>query len=197
MKKAIGAILLITVLFFSCRKGSVKPDTQTGSPTGTVLVSQGGTTAITANDSLDDVKGSLRLQLAKDTINTDNILITFDPDAKSIYVPGTDAPTLQGFGEVSLSSLSSNNIPLSIYTLPLTPKGVKIGLKVNSQADGVFTLDLKDIKSIPLAYDLWLIDGYKKDSLQLRYNHTYAFNIFKADTGSFGANRFKLVIRTR
>jgi trimeric autotransporter adhesin len=197
MKKAIGAILLITVVFFSCRKSSVKPTTQTSDPTGTVLVSQGGTTTTAANDSLTNVTGYLRLQLAKDTINTDNILITFDPSAQTAYVPGADAPTLAGFGQVSLSSLSSNNIPLSIYTLPLTPKGVKIGLKVNSQADGVFTLNLKEIHSIPEAYDLWLIDGYRKDSLEIRYNNTYAFNIFKADTNSFGTNRFKLVIRTR
>lgn len=197
MKKAIGAILLITVIFFSCRKSSVKPNTQTGNTSGTVLVSQGGTTATTANDSLSDVKGFLRLQMAKDSINTDNILITFDPKAKSIYVPGADAPTLQGFGQVSLSSLSSDNIPLSIYTTPLTPKGLKIGLRVNAQNDGIYSLKLIAINSIPEAYDLWLIDGYRKDSLEVRYNNTYGFNIFKADTGSFGANRFKLVIRTR
>jgi hypothetical protein len=53
------------------------------------------------------------------------------------------------------------------------------------------------LNAVPQAYDLWLIDGYKKDSLELRYNNTYAFNIIKADTNSFGANRFKLAIRTR
>jgi len=197
MKKAIGAILLVTLIFFSCRKSPVKPTTQTSSTTGTVLVTQGGTTTTNANDSLNNVTGSVRLQLAKDTINTDNILITFDPKAQTAYVPGEDAPTLQGFGVVSLSTLSSDNIPLSIYTTPLTPKGLNIGLRVNAQSDGIYSLSLMALKSVPEKYDLWLIDHYQKDSLEIRYNHTYAFNIFKADSGSFGSKRFKLVIRAR
>lgn len=197
MKKAIGAILLITVIFFSCRKSTVKPDAQSSNPTGTVLVNQVGTTTTTATDSMNNVTGQLRLQLAKDSINTDNILLNFDPNAQTAYVPGVDAPTLQGFGQVSLSILSSNNVALSIYSLPLTPKGVKISLRVNAQADGVYSLNLKSITSVPKAYDLWLIDGYKNDSLEMRYYNSYAFNIFKADSNSFGANRFKLVIRTR
>jgi len=196
MKKVIGATLLITVIFFSCQKNSVAP-VQSSTPNGTELLSQGGTATTAANDSLNDVKGYVKLQLAKDSIHTDNILIAFDPTARFVYVPGADAPSLQGFGPVSLSSLSSNNVPLSIYTLPLTPKGVKIALRVNSQTDGIFALSLRDINSVPQPYNFWLIDGYKKDSLELRYNNTYAFNILKADTASFGANRFKLVIRTR
>jgi hypothetical protein len=143
------------------------------------------------------VKGSIRLQLAKDTINSDNILINFTPNSQPAYLPGLDAPTLQGFGQVSLSSLSSNNVALSIYTLPLTKKGIKVPLRVNVQSDGIYTMKLKSLKSIPMAYDLWLMDRYKRDSVELRYNSTYAFNVYKTDTTSFGEHRFKLVIRTR
>jgi hypothetical protein len=39
------------------------------------------------------------------------------------------------------------------------------------------------------------MDKYKKDSLDIRNNAAYAFDIDKSDTGSFGSNRFALVIR--
>jgi hypothetical protein len=200
MKKVIGTLLLlIAVTFFSCKKDSVKPaaaatDKQVSA--GTNKTSQVTTSSPVANDSLNNVKGIMKLQLAKDSINSDDILINFDPNSQTSYVPGMDAPTFQGFGKVSLSSISSNNVPMSIYTLPLTAKGDKIALRVNAETDGVYTLNLTALKSIPKAYDLWLMDKYKKDSVELRYNRIYAFNIYKADTSSFGVNRFKLVIRT-
>ncbi|MBS1530205.1 MAG: hypothetical protein JSU01_07855 [Bacteroidetes bacterium] len=203
MKKLIGAlVLLIAVAFVSCKKNIIKPDNTSGSTsqqisTGNSGDSKGTTNATPADDSLNNVKGIIRLQLALDSINCDNILLNFDPNSQPVYTPGKDAPTLMGFGKVSLSSFSSNNIPLAIYTLPLTQKGVKIRLAVNAQSDGLYTLNMKAIQSIPQAYDLWLMDGFKKDSVELRYNKSYAFNIIKADTGSFGVNRFKLVIRTR
>jgi len=199
MKKVIGTVALISVIFFSCSKHEVKPENtsvNTGSTSGTTGT-QGSNNSTTVVDSVNNVKGSLRLQLAKDSINTDNILINFNPTSQTAYVAGMDAPTLQGFGQVSLSSLSSNNIPLSIYTLPLTPKGIKVGLRVNVQSDGIYSLNLKSMKAIPQAYDLWLIDGFKNDSLEMRYYNSYAFNVYKSDTTSFGANRFKLVIRMR
>jgi len=199
MKKVFGALLVVvTLAFFSCRKNTVKPRETTGNTNQQeTSISQGTTNSTPAPDSLDNVKGWLRLQLTKDSINADNILVAFDPSAQTTYVPGKDAPTLQGFGQVSLSCLSSNNVPLSIYSLPLTSKGVCIGLRVNAQHDGIYTMNLKDLKSIPEAYDLWLMDKYRKDSVELRYNNAYAFNIIKSDTSSFGLNRFKLVVRTR
>ncbi|HEX3385427.1 MAG TPA: hypothetical protein VHS53_09575 [Mucilaginibacter sp.] len=200
MKKIIGAVVLLTLAaFVSCKKDTIKPGTTSGNAqqVSTVNTDTKGTASTTAaDDSLNNVKGIVRLQLAQDSINCDNILINFDPNSQAVYTPGKDAPTLLGFGKVSLSSFSSNNIPLSIYTLPLTQNGVKIRLAVNAQKDGVYMVNLKAIQSIPQAYDLWLMDRYRKDSVELRYNHTYAFNIIKSDTSSFGVNRFKLVIRT-
>jgi len=39
------------------------------------------------------------------------------------------------------------------------------------------------------------MDGYKKDSLDLRNNNTYVFDIDRNDTASFGNNRFRIIIR--
>ncbi|MEO6978269.1 MAG: T9SS type A sorting domain-containing protein, partial [Mucilaginibacter sp.] len=48
---------------------------------------------------------------------------------------------------------------------------------------------------LPKIYELWLMDKYKKDSLDIRNNSTYVFDIDRNDTLSFGDKRFELVIR--
>lgn len=199
MKLRIGALLLTScILITACKKNGVEPavqPTQVAQTKGAVSsISTQGTTTDTVGDN---VKGFLRLQLTKDSINSDNIIIAFDPSAKATYVGGEDAPTLQGFGVVSLSSLSSDGIPLAINSLPLTNKGLKIGLKVYARNDGIYSLDMKTIKNIPDMYDIWLIDSYKNDSLQYRTYSKYNFNVITKDTASFGSHRFKLAIRKK
>ena len=193
MNNRIFAFLLLGSIYLSsCQKDAVKPTiTLAAVPQKTITTSQ----VITPDTTNSNINGYLRLQLAEDSVNTDNILIDFKPTAKITYSPSEDAPTFQGFGAVSLSSISSDNIALAINTLPLTNKGLTVGLKVNAKTDGVYSLKMVTIKSVPATYHLWLMDKYKKDSLDFRYNSKYAFNIYKADTSSFGSHRFKLVIR--
>jgi hypothetical protein len=66
---------------------------------------------------------------------------------------------------------------------------------VSAPADGLFKLEKTELKNIPDLYEIWLMDAYKKDSLDLRNNSVYQFNILRSDTNSWGANRFSLVIR--
>ena len=202
MKKSICALILLSSIYLSsCQKNSVAPEikpsqTDHKATVTPITLNQGGGTS--SNDTtLNNVNGSLRVQLTKDSINTDNIFISFNPIAKTIYVPGEDAPSFQGFGQVSLASLSSDNIALAINVLPLTQKGLTIGLKVNATSDGIYKLEMLAIRSVPEAFDIWLMDKYKKDSLDYRHHSSYAFNIYKADTTSFGSHRFKLVIREK
>jgi hypothetical protein len=49
--------------------------------------------------------------------------------------------------------------------------------------------------AVPQLYDIWLMDAYRKDSLDMRQNKVYIFDIYKNDTASFGSKRFTLVIR--
>ncbi len=45
----------------------------------------------------------LRLQLAKDSVNTDDILVRLNSQAKTVYDETVDAPSKLGYGVVSLS----------------------------------------------------------------------------------------------
>ena len=138
----------------------------------------------------------LKLRLAKDSVNTDETVVRFNSQGNVNYVEGLDAPYKGGYGTVSLSGISKDNIDLAIDVIPLPHQQKEtIGLNVIAKANGTYTLSLSDLVSVPQLYDVWLIDRYKKDSLDMRQYKTYAFDLKTSDTSSFGANRFALVIR--
>jgi hypothetical protein len=185
-------LLLFTVTFFSeCKKEAVIVfATQEVSAQKLATAS----TSLGVGKSNPAIEGFLRLQLAKDSINKDDILINFNPAASAAYIRNEDARFFQGNGEVNLTSLSSDNVPLSINVLPLPKTSQTIGLQVFAKSDGIYKLNITD-RSIPKIYEVWLMDKYTKDSLDIAHNSTYAFNFIKADTGSSGPKRFTLVIR--
>jgi sugar lactone lactonase YvrE len=138
----------------------------------------------------------LKLRMAKDSISKDETMIKFNNQASTNYNPNIDALYRQGYGAVSMSNISADNLNLAIHNLPL-PKlqAQNIGLSVSANATGIYSISLKDIVSVPRLFDVWLMDNYKKDSLDMRQNITYQFYLDRADTSSFGSRRFTLVIR--
>src|SRR3569832_393329 len=139
----------------------------------------------------------IRLQLrGKDSTVGDQTMIRFNSMATGKYTHGVDAAFMQGFGEASLSTKSTDMVDLSINNIPF-PKQNSEAVKINFSAanSGKYTLTLRDVVQVPQLYDLWLKDAYKADSINLRLNKTYSFDVNKTDSASFGAGRFTLVIR--
>jgi hypothetical protein len=136
----------------------------------------------------------LRLQMTMDSVNTDETIIRFADKAQNTYIFNEDAPYRTGSGKVNLSSLSSDNRPLAINKLPLSSKGIKIALKVGATADGNYKINLKDIAGVPQLYSVWLKDAYTKDSVNMRSQASYSFNIALADTNTSGSKRFTLIL---
>ncbi|HVW14736.1 MAG TPA: YDG domain-containing protein [Mucilaginibacter sp.] len=145
----------------------------------------------------DGVQQSLRLKLGLDSISYDDIYIGFNPSASPGYDSNEDAAYLPGLGAaVGLASISSDNVRLSINNLQLPNQATReIKLFVTASKSGIYTLKRTDIEGIPQVYDVWLMDKFKKDSLDIRQNANYTFNINLSDTASFGSNRFSIVIR--
>jgi len=137
----------------------------------------------------------LRLQLALDTINKDDMMIRFNNTAKSTFDVKEDAPYKKGSGKVSLASMSSDHTPLAINQMPLNQRTQTIALNTATASAGLYTLNMTALQGIPQLYDIWLMDAYKKDSLDMRHNKSYAFNTIATDTGSYSAHRFTLVLR--
>ena len=136
----------------------------------------------------------LHLELGKDSINTDDAIIRFKYNVGATYDPVVDAPYKQGFGAVSLSTMSSDKVPLAINVQPFPQTKESIPLSASATADGTYQIQVKNIVKIPQIFDISLVDTYMKDSVNLRESLIYSFSITKSDSGSFGANRFKLII---
>jgi hypothetical protein len=138
----------------------------------------------------------LRLKLAKDTSNAEDMIVRFNSQASGNYDSSSDALYKQGYGSVSLSGISQDNVKVAIHSMSLPKQQQEVlALYANASASGNFTLTLKDINAMPRLYDIWLMDNYTKDSVDMRQNPVYDLAINKSDTSSFGNNRFKLVIR--
>lgn len=136
----------------------------------------------------------LRLQMAMDSVNTDETIIRFSDGAHNDYAFNEDAPYRTGSGKVNLSSLSSDNMLLAINKLPLSSNGASIALKVGATADGSYKINLTDIAGVPQLYNIWLKDAYTKDSVNMRSQASYSFNVSLADTNTFGTKRFTLIL---
>lgn len=197
MKKILTVLVLAGLGVSACQKDAVTPtgtNNQTTAKTP-ASVTKPTNTGPVANDT---TKGYMRVQLAMNATSYDDILIQFNPNSHPAYSGAEDAKTFAGFGAVSLSSLSSDNLSLSINTLPLVSTGTSVGLAVGANATGVYKLNLVTISStVPSSVTVWLKDKYKKDSLDFKKYPSYAFNVNKNDTATFGSHRFTLVIREK
>jgi hypothetical protein len=60
---------------------------------------------------------------------------------------------------------------------------------------GRYTLTRSELNAIPGLYNIWLMDKYKKDSLDIKHNDKYVFDVNLSDTNSYGAHRFQVIIR--
>jgi hypothetical protein len=146
-----------------------------------------------AADSLN-VPRYLRVQLFKDSLNKEDALVFFKNSAQTTYNVGEDAQYLKGNSIVNISTRSSDNVSLAINQQAFPQKRQIIPLNVTITSNGTYKLGMPDVKNIPSMYDVWLLDKYKKDSLDIKHNPNYSFIASVTDTNSF-SSRFSLVLR--
>src|SRR5579863_3767811 len=176
--------LAITISLISCRKfPSDLPE---------IRASQANAPAKT--DTIPD-KAALKIKLVKDSTNYDETMMIFNHTAKPAYSPDDDAAYFTGFGKVSLCSVSTDGRNLAIYTLPYSA-GMSVGLDLHGRSDGAYHLMMSYKNKIPPGIQILIRDTYLKDSVDVN-SSDYYFNIIEADTNTFGARRFKLIIKPR
>ena len=129
-----------------------------------------------------------------DSINDEETIITFNPKSSPGFVINEDARHWKGNGLIGFTSISSDNVPLAINSLPLAAT-LTIPLRTVATNDGLYNISFSQQAPLPALYEIWLKDAYMKDSLDIKDNPTYNFNILHSDTNSFGDHRFSLVIR--
>ncbi len=140
---------------------------------------------------------TMRLKLMIDSLNYDDIAFVFNSSASARFSNNEDALYIRGSNAPEgLSSFSDDSAKLSINSLPLP--GINqhtIRLSVDAAYTGTYTFQKTQLNGIPKVYDIWLMDKLKKDSLDIRNNSTYVFDVNTSDTTTYGDNRFELVIR--
>ena len=149
-------------------------------------------TSAVKSDIMPD-KAAFKIKLIKDNASCDETMVIFNHLSGTKYSIDEDARYLQGFGQASLATISSDGIDLAINGLPYTP-GITVGLDIHTKTDGTFLLAMSYENKIPENIQVWLEDGYLKDSVNVRKG-SYSFKMSKADTGSFGNKRFKLILK--
>lgn len=141
----------------------------------------------------DDIIPVIRVKLEMDSANADNTAIFFRDGYADTY-DNNDAIRFNSIEtKVSLASLSSDRQNLAMNFMPTVSDVKRVALSVGTTTTGLYTFRFANTETIDSRYAIWLKDKYKKDSLDLRNNSSYAFNIDRADTSSFGNNRFEIV----
>lgn len=149
-------------------------------------------TSTTSNDA--DFK-YLRVELSQDSLNREDALVFFTPSAKSTYVVDEDAPYMKGYSTLNLATTSSDNKSLAINQTALPKQNQVIPLNFYVTTSGIYKMRLTEMQNIPAAYNIWLVDAFKKDSLDVKNNPEYAFEVNKADTNTYGGKRLSLSVR--
>jgi hypothetical protein len=140
----------------------------------------------------------LHLMLKKDSVINESCGIYFTSD-DSDKLDNNDGPVLNGLSpKVHMSSFTADGVNTAINAMGDYTKGKRIKLYVKAVNDGLYKLNMTDIKNIDTTmYNVYLVDNYKKDSLDMIRYKSYNFNIANAVAASFGANRFVLAVERK
>lgn len=137
------------------------------------------------------------LNVAKDTTSKSEVLIGFNPGSTKNYNQIEDDRYLSGQAAQSMWITSADGIKLvsKWLSLPKDKQADTANLSVTVSTSGQYTLTRSEFKGIPNLYNVWLIDNYKKDSLDIEHNDKYVFDVNLSDTASYGSSRFRVIIR--
>jgi hypothetical protein len=140
----------------------------------------------------------ISLKLVQDSANYDLAHLRYLDTYKNEYDEMEDADDLNGPGQnVFFGAMTSDNHLVAIASQPLGQQKSSVFLSVNDNYSGTYSIEKINLAGIPDVYDIWLMDHFKNDSLDLRANSVYNFNLDKANPQTFGNSRFEVLIRKK
>lgn len=137
----------------------------------------------------------IHMELRKDTVNKDDILLFFDKKNKAAYDHEEDSLDPGGLNAIlDLSSLASNGEILSINALPEMGSVPEVRLFTHTTTSGELGMywNADDISS---QFELLFEDRLLQTSKNMRKETAYHFVVNKADSTTFGKNRFRILIK--
>jgi hypothetical protein len=140
----------------------------------------------------------ISLKMVQDSANYDITHLRFLDTYKYEYDEMEDADDLNAPGQnVFFGAMTSDNHLVAIASQPLGQQGTSVFLSVNDNYSGTYSIEKINLTGIPDVYDVWLMDHFKNDSLDLRANSIYNFNLDKTNPQTFGNSRFEVVVRKK
>lgn len=136
----------------------------------------------------------IRMELKKDAINKDDIVLVFDREFKAEFDVGEDAMDPGGLNaQVDLSSLTFKGEILAINSLPEMENVSEVMLNVLTTASGNFEMHW-DVSTVNEQFELVFADHLLQTSTNMRTGDQYPFVVNKADSATSGRNRFRIRI---
>lgn len=143
-------------------------------------------------------EGNILLQMVQDSLNYDLAELRFMDTYDKNYIATEDADDLNGSGQaVFFGAMTADNHQVAIASQPLEKKSTSVYLSVNDNNSGTFKINKVNVTAIPDKFDVWLIDHFKKDSINLRNDSTYTLAIDKNNAATYGNSRMEVAIRTK
>ena len=140
----------------------------------------------------------ISLKMVQDSANYDVAYVRFLDTYKRAYDEMEDADDMNGLGQnVFFGAMTNDSHLVAIASQPIEKQQTSVFLSVNDNYSGLYSIQKIDITGIPAVYDVWLKDHFKNDSLDLRANSVYKFNLDKTNPLTYGSTRFELVIRKK
>jgi hypothetical protein len=137
----------------------------------------------------------ITLKMVQDSANYDITYVRFLDTYKKEFDEMEDAPDLNGQGQnVFFGAITNDNHLVAIASQPIEKQKTSVFLSVNDNYSGIYSIEKIDISGIPAVYDVWLKDHFRNDSLDLRANSVYKFNLDKANPQTYGSTRFEVLI---
>ena len=139
----------------------------------------------------------LRLKLEKDSLNYDDILLTFKDGQQEGYFAKEDVDDLTSANAaVSFSALSkTEHKPLAVSALPIPEKISFIPVSVDATSSGQYKIKLTDYADRFKNEPVFLKDNFTSDSVDLHLKPEYTFFIDKNLAATFGAGRFTVYFK--
>ncbi|QKJ30951.1 T9SS type A sorting domain-containing protein [Mucilaginibacter mali] len=143
-------------------------------------------------------EGNIKLQMVQDSANYDFAQLRYLDTYDKNYNETEDADDFNGSGQVVFfGAMTADNHLVAIASQPLDKKLTSVYLSVNDNSSGKFKINKVDLSNIPDKFDVFLMDHFKKDSIDLRKDSTYAFTMDKTNPATYGNARMEVVIRTK
>ncbi|GAB3916170.1 hypothetical protein GCM10028826_32240 [Mucilaginibacter boryungensis] len=144
---------------------------------------------------LKEKNPAVKIKLIQDATYYNETLLTFNKDNKSTFTEDEDVAYLAAPSQqVFMYSSSDEGTSCVINRLPALENIKPIKLYAEGAVTGTYTMEFSNVNTIDSRYRIFLKDSFKKDSLDVTNNTTYSFNIDRANTTTYGANRFTLVV---